>query len=246
MKFRLASAVALFAAAVAFAQPPIVGPSAFDQNTNATFKVDLPDPAGLALDVPAGLSIIKRDKEWYVTGCPGKYRLKGDYIDFDARKRVLVDFQFEIKPTQCNGVVPQPDPGPGPQPDPTPDPSVTPIIDGPGFKALYVVDDRQLLQPNQMSVAYGKPVRQYLASKAAKGPDLLTPEVRILKAEEVEKAGQQGYPGWDEKWKKAVQRPRQPVPLWAVLSGPGGNFEGPIPATETQEQHLTRLKTIAP
>lgn len=115
---------------------------------------------------------------------------------------------------------------PGPKPPTPPDPSPTPVpIDGEGLRVLFVVESAEAakLPKGQQDILYGTAIRDILNRYCAKGNDGKTPDWRILDADTK-------YADANDRWSKALSRPRQALP-WVVISNGVTGFEGPLPAT---------------
>jgi hypothetical protein len=113
-------------------------------------------------------------------------------------------------------------PGPNP-PGPTPPgPDVAPIPE-PGLRVLMVYDSGVPLTAGQVSVLFGRTVRDLLESKCVVGPGGRTREYRVYdKGADLSVA--------PKVWKDAMARPRASLP-WIVVSNGKAGYEGPLPAT---------------
>lgn len=122
-----------------------------------------------------------------------------------------------------------PPPGPDP-PGPTPGPAP---IDGQGLRVLFVVESSEanLLTSGQQQVLYGEQVRSYLNQYCAKGTDSKqTPEWRIMDPDSK-------FTAADNKFAKALARPRASLP-WIVISNGTSGYEGPLPASPEEAVFL--------
>ena len=139
-------------------------------------------------------------------------------------------------PSYCTVTVgtpaPGPTPGPGPQPGPGPFDTSGPSGKIAGTYVLMVFDDatKNALPKDQQPILFGTVMRQYLNATCGLGPDSKTHTFRIWE-------DKQNPEGDDPPWLKAMARPRKSLP-WLVVQGPGGWFEGPLPADVAATQAI--------
>jgi len=155
----------------------------------------------------------------YLFDKPGKTWVDATAIDFAknifAKKTIVVEVQGISPPTPPG---PQPVP-PGPTPGPTPPrPSVAPI-DGPGLRVLMIVESGSPLDLQTQDVLYGRKVRDYLTANCIKIDSV--PDWRIVDPDTQ-------YTDREQRFAKALQRPRTSVP-WLIISNGQTGYEGPFP-----------------
>lgn len=109
---------------------------------------------------------------------------------------------------------------PSPDVDPAPTPAPLPVG---GLRVLMVYESSEMHKylPGQLEAMDAKPVRDYLDSHCAKGPDGKTPEFRKLDPN-VDAAPAEKH------WRDWLARPRASLP-WIVLSNGKLAYEGPGP-----------------
>lgn len=122
-----------------------------------------------------------------------------------------------------------PPPGPtppGPTP-PAPVPPVTPPIDGDGYQVLiiYETDGTLPLTAGQREIILGPPVRDFLNLNCITEADGKTKSWRIFDKDAK-------FTNPNDKWAKALQRPRAQVP-WIIVSNGTTGYEGPLPNDPT-------------
>lgn len=112
-----------------------------------------------------------------------------------------------------------PTPGPDP-PTPGPDPPSPAPIPEPGFRVLFIIDDKQDLPQLQQAIIAGKEVDEYLNKTCITEP-----------------GGQAGWRVYDKDaeldsdldiWKKAIQRRPESTP-WVIISNGKTGYEGKLP-----------------
>lgn len=152
----------------------------------------------------------------YLFDKPGRTWVDATAIDFEknifAKKTIVVEVQG-ITPT------PGPTPDPGPTPSPTPPrPSVAPI-EGPGLRVLMVVESSEALDLQTQDVLYGRKVRDFMTANCIKVDGV--PDWRIVDPDTQ-------YTDREQRFAKALQRPRTSVP-WLIISNGVSGYEGPFP-----------------
>lgn len=157
----------------------------------------------------------KVDKEYYEIDQPGKWFIDVTAIDFAkslyGRKSTVLEL----------GVGPGPGPAPTP-PEPGPSPSQDAPIEGDGLRVLIVFEshDAPKLSAGHQSVMYSEKVRSFLNENCVKASDG-TAEWRLLDADTP-------FQDTQNKWAKALSRPRSSLP-WLLISNGKTGYEGPLP-----------------
>lgn len=140
LRFAFAAVVSLALAVLATAAEPITGPSKLKAGTIGVYTVA---DEVTAFDVPAGLSIVERPGEWFLTGVPGTYTVKCAVLKVDWEKKKS-SFRFVLLPVTIEGDIPPAPPPPPPGPDP-PAPVPTPPTPGPGPGPMPVPPGKRFL-----------------------------------------------------------------------------------------------------
>lgn len=156
----------------------------------------------------------------YIFDKPGRAWVEITAIDFEknifARKTVVVDVG---SPPPAPPTPPAPTPvPPGPMPPTPPTPSVAPI-EGPGLRVLMVVESGEALDLQTQDVLYGRKVRDFMTANCIKVDGV--PDWRIVDPDTQ-------YTDREQRFAKALQRPRTSVP-WLIISNGVTGYEGPFP-----------------
>jgi hypothetical protein len=228
------------------AEPELIGATTFDYL--AEFKVrNVPQGTAVIWDVypddqKTVTRIIKVEKACIIAGPARQYSIKVRLVKGEDVSEFKKNF------TLTHGAPPGPGPTPKPDDPPIPDPTPAPIAE-PGFRVMVVYQDtlRNKYSSDQRAVIFGEEFRDYVRTKAVKGVDGVTPEVRIWDVD---------IPGVENEtdlWKKVWARPHplkaknasgQEVDvLWLIVSNGKTGWEGPIfPDTPLAEVMATLKK----
>jgi hypothetical protein len=171
----------------------------------------------------------------YLFEKPEKAWVDVTVIDFAknifAKKTVVVE--VGISPPTPPGPTPVP---PGPQPVPPsptpPTPSVAPI-EGPGLRVLMVVESGEPLELPIQDVLYGRKVRDFMTANCIKVDGVA--DWRIVDPDTQ-------YTDREQRFAKALQRPRTSVP-WLIISNGVTGYEGPFPGGP--DATLTLIQSFA-
>jgi hypothetical protein len=142
---------------------------------------------------------------------PGKWWIDVTAIDFAKQVYGKKSITLELGTPG-----PKPPKPPGPTPGPAP-------IEGEGLRVLFVVESAEAskLPKGQQDILYGAASREILNRHCVKGDDGKTPDWRILDADSK-------YDDTNNRWAKALNRPRQSMP-WVIISNGNSGYEGPLP-----------------
>jgi hypothetical protein len=167
----------------------------------------------------------------YLFDKPGKTWVDATAIDFAknifAKKTIVVE--VGISPPTPPGPTPVP---PGPQPPTPPTPSVAPI-EGPGLRVLMIVESGEPLELPIQDVLYGRKVRDFMTANCIKVDGVA--DWRIVDPDTQ-------YTDREQRFAKALQRPRTSVP-WLIISNGVTGYEGPFPGGP--DATLTLIQSFA-
>lgn len=176
----------------------------------------------------------------FSSGQPGEYTfiltaVKGDVADQIIHRMTLTTLT-PVPPVPPGPTPPPVPPGPtppGPTPPPVP-PAPVPIPTS-EFRVLFLSDPVAPMNKDQIDILNSTKIREYLATKCAKGPDGKTPEVRFWSPKVV-------LTNESDTWKKIWEtvKPQMPtLPAVVIYRGTNGEY---FPLAKNEAEQLEFLK----